>query len=356
MALEDKTEAPTPRRRTEARDEGQVAKSSEVNAAAVLITGLLVLKMTGSRLGTSLTDTMTRSLSTFPTHDIAISDVSTNLVRLLLVIGSAIAPFILAVMLAGVVANVAQVGLHISPKTFQIKGGRMNPLKGIVGMFSMRALVELVKSTAKILVISFIIYTFLMSKASEIIAMVGGSYKTTCATIGSLTYGLLMRTAFALLVIAALDYAYQRYNNEKQLKMSKQEVKDDSKRTEGDPLIKGKIRQKQREVSQRRMMAEVPKADVVVSNPTHFAVALKYDSDISAAPMVVAKGMDYLAQRIKAIAIENNVPLVENVALARALYATVEIGDEIPADLYQAVAEILAYVYKLSKRFGGRRA
>ncbi len=355
MALEDKTEAPTPRKRQEARDEGQVAKSMEVNAAVVLVTGLYVLKITGARLGTRLSDTMARSLSTFPTHDIAINDVFSNLVRLLLDIGSAIAPFILAVMLAGVVANVAQVGLHISSKTFQIKGGRMNPLKGMIGMFSMRAVVELVKSIAKITVISFIIYTFLKSKESEIIGMVGGSYKTTCETIGILTYGLLMRTAFALFVIAALDYAYQRYNNEKQLKMSKQEVKDDSKRTEGDPQIKGKIRQKQREVSQRRMMAEVPKADVVITNPTHYAVALKYDSDRSAAPMVVAKGIDFIAQRIKAVATENNVPVVENVQLARALYSSVEIGDEIPADLYQAVAEILAYVYKLSKKFGGRR-
>lgn len=354
MPLEDKTEAPTPRRRTEAREEGQVARSMEVNSAAILITGLLILKTTGPGIGTRLQDTMVRSLSNFPKGDMAATDVSTGLVRLLLDVGAALLPFILGVMVVGVVANVAQVGLHFSPKMLQFKGARLNPLKGIVGMFSTRAFVEVGKSSAKIVVIGLVIFSYLKSRSAEIAAMTGCSYLTTVRTIGDLTYQLLLRTAVVLLVIAALDYTYQRFTHEKQLKMTRQEVKEDMKRSEGDPQVKGKIRQRQREAAQRRMMSEVPRADVVVTNPTHFAVALKYESDTSAAPVVLAKGADLLAQRIKAIAEENNVPMVENVQLARALYATVEIGDEIPADLYQAVAEILAYVYKLNQRL--RRA
>lgn len=353
MGLEDKTEAPTPRKRQEAREEGQVARSVEVNAAAVLVSGLLLLKTTGGRIGERLQATMVNSLSTFPKGDLSISDVCANLARLLLEIGTAIAPLIFGILLVGVVSNVAQVGLHFSTKSLQVKGARLNPLQGIVGMFSTRSLVELGKAILKITIIGFIIFSFLKSKSNEISAMVGGGYMTTCRTIADLTYQLLLRSTLAILVIAALDYMYQRHSNEKQLKMTKQEVKDDAKRTEGDPQIKGKIRARQREAAQRRMMAEVPKADVVVTNPTHFAVALKYDAEVSAAPIVVAKGMDFIAQKIKAVAQENNVPMVENVQLARALYASAEIGDEVPAELYQAVAEILAYVYQLTNKLRG---
>ena len=350
MPLEDKTEAPTPRKRTEAREEGQVARSAEVNAAAILITGLLLLKAIGPNLGTRLRDTMVHSLSSFPKGDLSPVDVSTNLVRLLLDVGAALLPFIVGILVVGVTANVVQVGLHFSPKVIQIKGVRLNPLNGLMGMFSTRAFVELGKSSIKIAVIALVIYSYLRSRESEIAAMTGGTYLTTVRTIGDLTYQLLLRTAIVLLVIAALDYMYQRFNNEKQLKMTRQEVKDDMKRSEGDPQIKGKIRQRQREAAQRRMMSEVPKADVVVTNPTHYAVALKYEAEVRSAPIVVAKGLDLIAQRIKAIAEENNVPIVENVSLARTLYATVEIGDEIPAALYQAVAEILAYVFRLNQR------
>lgn len=354
MSLEDKTEAPTARRRQEARDEGQVAKSVEINAAMVLITGLVILKWTGPNLGIKLQDTVQRALSTFPSRDLTPRDVNFTLVRLLLEIGTALAPLVLGVALAGFVSNVAQVGLKISGKALQVKGTRLNPLSGFASLFSSRAIVEGMKCIAKVSLVGYIIYAFLKSRAADIAAMAGGTFYTTCSGIAGLAYELLLRTSVVLLVIAALDYAYQRYSHEKQLKMTKQEVRDDAKRSDGDPQIKGKIRAKQREVAQRRMMAEVPKADVVVTNPTHFAVALKYDADICPAPIVVAKGKNLIAQNIKAIAEEHHVPIVENVQLARALYASVEISDEIPADLYQAVAEILAYVYRLSKRLTGK--
>ncbi|MCE5198773.1 MAG: flagellar biosynthesis protein FlhB [Armatimonadota bacterium] len=350
MALEDRTEAPTQRRRQDAREEGRVCRSVELNSATILLCGLLVIKYTGPMLTQRLKAVAIESLAHFPSHDFSIAEANSYLVRLLLQVGPAIMPLLLGVALVGFVSNVIQVGFVFSTKSLAFKGNRLNPLSGIARMFSMQAAVELLKSIAKISVIGFLVYTFIRSKYSEIAGLVGGSYFTSCRVIGDLTWSVLLRAATALFIIAALDYMFQRYQLEKSLKMTKQEVKDDMKKSEGDPMVKGRIRQRQREMSQRRMMQEVPKADVVVVNPTHYAVALKYDPERSPAPIVVAKGCDFIAKRIREIAEENNVPIVENIQLARALHASVEIGDEIPADLYHAVAEILAYVYKLSKK------
>lgn len=350
MALEDKTEAPTPRRRQEARMEGQVARSVELNSAFVLICALLVLRFTGPTLVDRIRGVAIDSFTHFPKEDLVVGDVSALLVRLLLHAGTAIAPLVLGVAAVGFIASAMQVGLVISGKPLQFKSDRLNPISGLSRLFSVRAGVELLKSILKILIIGYIVYAFIRDRYSDIASLAGGDYLTTCSAIGGLTWELLLRAAVAMFVIAALDYMFQRMQLEKQLRMTKQEVKDDMKRSEGDPLVKSRIRRRQREVSQRRMMHEVPKADVVVTNPTHFAVALKYDADVSEAPIVVAKGKDLVAQRIRTIAEENHVPIVENVQLARALYASVEVGQEIPADLYQAVAEILAYVYRLSKR------
>jgi len=350
MGLEDKTEAPTPRRRQEARQEGQVARSMDLNSALVLVSSLLFIKLTGPTVAQRLRQTAIHSLTHFPKHDLVIGDVTSYLVRLLLEVGTAVAPMVIGVAVVGFLGSALQVGLVFSGKALQAKGERLNPLAGIARMFSVRAGVELAKSIAKICIVGYIVYAFLRDNCTDITSLAGGDYKTSCSMIGQLTWGLLLRSAIALFVIAALDYMFQRMQLEKQLRMTKQEVKEDFKRTEGDPLIRSRIRQRQREISKQRMMHEVPKADVVVTNPTHFAVALRYDAEHSNAPIVVAKGQRLIAQRIKDIAIENGVPIVENVQLARALYASVEIGYEIPAELYQAVAEILAYVYRLSHK------
>lgn len=350
MALEDKTEAPTPRRRQEARQEGQVARSVELNSALVLLTCLVILRMTGPSLVEHLREVALNAFTRFPSRDLTIPGVSAGLVQLLLVVGLAIAPFVVGVAVVGFASGALQVGLVLSGKALQFKGERLNPITGIARMFSVRSAVELAKAIAKIVVIGYIVFAFIRDRYSDIASLPGGDYLGICCEIGQLTWELLLRSGFALLVIAGLDYIFQRFQNEKQLKMTKQEVKEDFKRTEGDPLIKSRIRQRQREMAHRRMMTEVPKADVVVTNPTHYAVALRYDADRSTAPLVVAKGQRLVAQRIREIAEEHNIPIVENVQLARALYASVEIGDEIPAELYQAVAEILAYVYRLSRR------
>lgn len=350
MALEDKTEAATPRRRREARLEGQVARSAELSSALVLLACLLMLKLAGPGLASRLQGLIITSLTDFPRQDLVVGDVTSKLVRILLEVGTAFAPLIIGVAVIGFAGSAIQVGLVVSGKALQAKGERLNPIPGIGRMFSRRAMVEVAKSVAKVSVIGYIVYSFLQDRYPEIASLAGTGYLTTCTEIGKLTWELLFRASLALLVIAGFDYAFQKTQLEKQLRMTKQEVKEDAKRTEGDPLIKSKIRQKQREMSQRRMMQEVPKADVVITNPTHYAVALRYDALRSTAPIVVAKGQRLIAQRIREIAESNNVPIVENVQLARALYASVDIGEEIPAELYQAVAEILAYVYRLSHR------
>lgn len=350
MPLEDKTEAPTPRRRHEARQEGQVARSVELSSAIGLLAALLILKFTGPALAARLRGLMIDSLTHFPTKDLTLGDLSSYLVRILLDVGTAFAPLVIGVAIVGFSATAMQVGLMISGKPLQPKFERLNPIAGIGRMFSARAGVELLKSIAKVAAVGYIVFAFLRDNSAEIAGMMGVDYRQTCSRIGTLTWDLLFRATLVMFVIAAGDYLFQRFQHEKQLRMTKQELKEDIKRTEGDPMVKSRIRQKQREATQRRMMHEVPKADVVITNPTHFAVALRYDADRSPAPVVVAKGRGLVAQKIRQIAQENNVPIVENVTLARSLYASVEIGDQIPADLYQAVAEILAYVYRLSKR------
>lgn len=350
MPLEDKTEAATPRKRQESRDEGQVARSAELNSALVLVAGLFLIKFMIPNLAGHLKDVFVTSFTSFSTNDITVGQVFHDLVRLLLYIGLTIAPVVLGVMVVGTISNVVQVGFHISGKAMQFKGSRLNPLPGIQRMFSLNSWVELLKSLAKIGIVLAIVYSYLKQRYPELSGLAGSDVKQNCLFIADIAWNVLLRSAIVILLIGAADYIYQKIRFEKQIRMTKQEVKEDNKRSEGDPQIKGQIRQKQREMARRRMMSEVPKADVVITNPTHFAVALKYDANVNAAPVVIAKGQRLVAQKIKEIAIANNVPIVENVPLARALHASVQIGMPIPAELYQAVAEILAYVYRLSKR------
>ncbi len=350
MALEDKTEAPTPKKRQDAREEGQVAKSQEINAAFILLAGLYILKYVGPGLFQALHTITVKSFTELPVDGITPSEVQIMLARILLQVGKALVPILLGLMLVGAIANVAQVGLKLSAKALRFKPDRLNPLPGIARMFSTSAAVDLLKSVAKVTVVAFVVVSFLIGKWDEIACLAGTEFKSAYAKIGEIAFQVFTRGALAILVIAILDYIYQRYQHEKKIKMSKQEVKDESKQQDGDPQIKGAIRRRQMEASRRRMMSEVPDADVVVTNPTHYAVALKYDADTYDAPIVVAKGQRLIAQKIKEIAMENNIPVVENVSLARTLFASVEIGEEIPADLYGAVAEVLAYVYRLSNK------
>jgi len=262
------------------------------------------------------------------------------------------APLMLLSLAVGLVVNIFQVKWHPTLKPLMPKFSKLNPISGLKRMFSMRSVLELVKSLAKLGIIGWAVYTMIASRMEDLFILLDMPILSALMLIGNLAVDLGLMVGALYLLIAAADYAYQRYKHTKDLKMTKQEVKEEYKQTEGNPQIKGKIRQKMREISMRRMMAEVPGADVIITNPTHYAVALKYEKDSLSAPLCVAKGVDFLAKRIREVAVENKVEIVEDKQLARAIYNTVDIGREIPPELYQAVAEILAFVYRLKNKAG----
>jgi flagellar biosynthetic protein FlhB len=248
------------------------------------------------------------------------------------------------------VASAAQVGFLWTTQPLVPDLGRFNPAAGLSRLFGPRGLVEAVKALLKVLVVGWVVYTAVRARLPDLVAL--GTLPTPhlLTLLGTLLYTLALRVSLVFLVIALLDYAYQRWDYEKSLKMSKEEIKQEHKQSEGDPLIKGAIRQRQRDAARKRMMQDVPKADVVITNPTHVAIALAYDVGAMRAPQVLAKGQDELAARIRELAAEHDIPFVENPPLARTLYKQVEIGQEIPAALYAAVAEVLAYVYERNRK------
>jgi flagellar biosynthetic protein FlhB len=243
-----------------------------------------------------------------------------------------------------------QVGFLFTMEPLKMKISKLDPIQGFKRIFSLRAIVELLKSILKIIIVGLVTFSVLWFQIDEILLLTDKSLGASLSSIGNLTVKMGLYASAALLFLAFLDYLYQRYDFERNIRMSKQDIKDEYKKTEGDPLIKSKIKQKQREMAMKRMMQEVPKADVVITNPTHYAVALKYEDEKMDAPVVIAKGVDYVALKIKELAKEHDVVTVENRPLARALYSQTEIGDAIPEEFFKAVAEILAYVYRLKNK------
>ncbi|MDR3092211.1 MAG: flagellar biosynthesis protein FlhB [Clostridiales bacterium] len=351
---EEKTEQPTQRKRDKARGEGQVLKSQEVGTAFLFLTVFFALKIFGSWI-------YERVAALFQHNIVRVAefqdDFQDDFIHkyLIYMFGQTIliaAPLLAVALVAGVAVNVRQAGWHPTTKPLQPKLSKLNPVSGFKRMFSLGKALEIPKSLAKIGIIGSAIYAMLKSETSMLLKFVDMGVAQSMIYVFNLMINLGLRVGFMYIFIAIADYAYQKYQHTKSLKMTKQEVKEEYKMTEGDPHIKGKIRQKMREASMRRMMQEVPSADVIITNPTHYAVAVKYDKSKAAAPIVTAKGVDFLARKIKEKAKENNVEIVENKRLARALYSAVEIGREIPAELYQAVAEVLAFVYKLRSKAG----
>ena len=349
----EKTEAPTSKKKSDARKEGQVAKSKEIENAFSLLAFFILLQVYMATLGDKLVGFFSLTYDDIPeyikNYDGFINQTSimTLFTESLLQIMLILLPIFAVAFIVSFVCDVAQVGWAPTAKPLKPKFSKLDPIKGFKKIFSGRAIMELVKSILKIVVISIITYTYLRKNINGLFLLYDVSLNQGIAATGKLVISLGIRMAAAYLVIAFADYAYQRWKHFDDLKMTKQEVKDEFKDQEGDPQIKGKIRQKMREASRRRMMQDIPKADVVITNPTHYAVAIMYDADKYDAPMVVAKGENYLAQRIKEVARENDVEIVENKPLARMLYANVEVGELIPPELYQAVAEVLAFVYHL---------
>ena len=350
----EKTEPATQKKLSDARKEGQVCKSKELDQAATLVVLFLSLKVFVSFIGSNFVQLFYDIYNKIP-QTVSERDVSSVAIMSYMQHGALASlklagPFFAAGVAVAFLINIVQVKWKVSTKPLKPKPDKFNPVNGFKRMFSKDSLFELVKSIAKIALISIIAYTTLKSHIEEIFLLYHITLNQAIAQIGTLVIDVGFRISIIYCIIGAVDYIYQRHKFNEDMKMTKQEVKDEMKNSEGDPQIKSKQRQRMQEASRRRMMQDVPKADVVITNPTHYAVALKYEADTGTAPVLVAKGADLIAQRIKEIARENHVEIVENKPLARMIYTNVEIGNEIPPELYQAVAEILAAVYRTQNR------
>ena len=342
----EKTESATPKKRKDARERGNVLKSNEIVACGSLLIIFAALKALFSTLSKNV---MVFSTEYFNgTRMLALSsetvlpvmqDVALNFLMMVL-------PILLVAMGVGIALNVVQVGFAFNTKAMELKMERLNPIEGFKRMFSGRTMFELLKTTIKVAIVCFVIYSEIVANETTFVMLISSGLKTAVASLGTIILNAAIKACGALMAVAVMDYFFQWRKFEKDLKMTKYEVKMEYKQQEGDPQIKSQIRQKQRQMAMMRMMQNVPEADVVITNPTHYAVALIYKEKDASAPKVVAKGKDLIAQKIKEIAKENGVEIVENQPLAQSLYFNCEIGDLIPVALYQAVAEILAQVYK----------
>ncbi|NMY14911.1 flagellar biosynthesis protein FlhB [Pseudomonas sp. WS 5019] len=350
----DKSEEPTGKRLEESRKKGQIARSKELNTLAVTLTGTMALIIFGAYMGNVLMDIMRGNFS-LP-REVLMSERSMALY--LLASGKeallAMQPFLIALLIASIVGPIALGGWLFSTEALQPKASRMNPLAGLKRMFSVQALVELLKALAKFLVILAVALLVLSIDQDDLLAIANEPVESAIAHSLHVVGWSALWLSCGLILIAIVDVPFQMWSHKSKLKMTKQEVRDEHKDSEGKPEVKGRIRQMQYEIAQRRMMQAVPQADVIITNPTHFAVALKYDPVSGSAPVLLAKGGDFLALKIREIAQEHQVMVLESPALARAVYYSTELDEEIPAGLYLAVAQVLAYVYQLRQFRAGK--
>ena len=346
--FQEKTEKPTPKKRSDARKKGQVAQSKEIPSVLILLTSLGVFLFSGSWIFGSLAGFMSgifQNIALFALQDVHTA--GAFLAEIFKTVGSIILPLMLVVFVAGISGNVVQFGFLIHGDKLSPKANRLSPLKGLKRLVSLRSLVEFAKSLFKLILVGTVAFLLVKGELNTIPSLVQMEVVEIISFVGRVSLKICFYVCLVLIGLASFDYVYQRWEHEKSLKMSKQEIKDEYKQTQGDPLIKARIRKLQLEVAQRRMMEAIPEADVVITNPTQLAVTLKFAANEMIAPCVTAKGAGYVAERIKEIARDHQVPIVEHKPLAQTLYKATEIGDFIPVELYQAVAEILAYVYRL---------
>ncbi|MFJ7735216.1 flagellar biosynthesis protein FlhB [Lysinibacillus sp. NPDC097287] len=347
----EKTEKATPKKRQDARKKGQVIKSQDISSAIVMLMVFIFLLFFASSFGDNLLDFFKETfIHNMHVETITIDSVMQLFTKMLVEMAYIIVPIMAIAFVGALFANYLQFGFlfTMEPMKFDLK--KMDPIKGLKKIFSVKAIVELLKSTLKITFIGGVTTIIIWTNLHEVLALSFKSPWETLVTVGKLVAIMGIAASLVLLCVSLLDWIYQKYDYEKNLKMSKQDIKDEYKNSEGDPLIKSKIKQRQREMAMRRMMSEIPNADVVITNPTHYAIALKYDEDSMEAPRIIAKGTDFVAQKIKLIAKEHDVIMVENRPLARAMYDQVEIGDQVPDEFFKAVAEILAYVYRIKRK------
>ncbi len=344
---QEKTEEPTARRLAEARKKGDIAKSMEVPSAAVLLIGLMTLYF----LGGFLLERFMLVLHYYLGHLHTINIIPVNMPMMtreaMIQFSIMVGPMMGVILVTALVANFAQVGFLFSTEKITPKFEKIDPIKGFGKIFSMQTLANTVKSIAKLIIVGYVAYAEVKKSMDEIIPLMDQEVIEILFFYTRIAFWIFLKSALIIALLAALDYAFQRWQFMKKMKMTKQEVKEEAKMTEGDPHVKGRIRSIQMEMARKRMMTELPDADVVITNPTRLAVALRYDNDSMTAPIVVAKGAGVIAKRIREVAKEHKVPIVEDKPLARALFKTVDLNETVPENLFQAVAEVMAYVYKL---------
>ena len=353
----DKTEDPTPRKREEAREQGKVARSRDIGTAVLVIASMVLLKNFGPGVIDALRALVGDMLGAASMSDASAAGALTSSARALVAVGKSLVPLLVGMLLVVVAVDLAQVGFVFNTKRLQPNLGAANPLKGIARLFGKgQSPVQAAISMAKLLLVGFVAYSAVHARLPHILMAQQLEFIQIFGLGAEVVYSIGLRIGVVLLVLAVVDYAFQRYRLEQELKMTKQEVKDEMRRMDGDPRVKQRRRQLAQQMMREQLKRDVPTADVVVTNPTHFAVALRYDAATMHAPRVVAKGQDHTALRIREIAVANGVPILERKPLARALYKLAEVGQEIPEQYYSAVAEILAYVYELNGRAGRRVA
>lgn len=349
----ERTEPATQKKLNDARKEGQVAKSREITNCLSLMGLFLLLKLWVGHMGTQMMGlfpgiyNMMPQVVTFWHGELPQAESSILFRTMLFQVLTIVAPILLLGFMIAFLTNLVQVKWKPTFKPLKPKFSKLNPLKGFKKFFSVQSLVELLKAIVKIALIGYVCYGFLKDKWAILLNLYDLTLMQALRLTAETVTDLGIRIAAVYVIVAAADFIYQKVKFKNDMKMSKQEIKEEFKQQEGDPAVKNKIRQKMMEVSRRRMMQNLPQADVVITNPTHYAVAIKYDPQVADAPIVIAKGEDYLAAKIREIARENKIEIVENKPLARMLYANVDVGQMVPPELYQAVAEVLAFVYHL---------
>ena len=346
----DKTEEATPKKLQDARKEGQVARSQELSTAVMLLAFFVTVKVFVGFIGERFLGgfkNIYQSIDVYTTDEFGPSMASAFVQDGLLDVMLICLPVFAVAVVVAFSVTVAQVKWKVTTKPLKPKFSKFSPIKGFKRIFSKEKLFELIKDVVKIALIFYVAYSDLKDAADSVVILYDLSLNQAVLFVGDFVLGLGIKLSAIYLIVGLADYIYQKLKFKKDMRMSKQEVKDEYKQQEGDPQVKGRIKSKMREVSQRRMMQKLPEADVVITNPTHFACAIRYDKEVSEAPVLIAKGADYLAQKIKEVAKEHSIPIVENKPLARMLYYNVDLDSEIPRELYQMTAEVLAYVYKL---------
>lgn len=351
QSFEEKTEQPTPRKRQELKEKGEVAKSKELPSVAVLLAALISLSLFGSYMYNHIQIIMKGAFSLPSIHNFNIPEFlkfAQNIIGRLIIL---LSPLFAAIFITAILSNIMQVGFILSGESIIPKLSKIDPIKGFGRLFSKQAFMEFIKSLLKLSIVGGIAFLTVKGEMNNFVLLGDMELNSIFVYILKIFFKIFIRCSLAMIILVVIDYAFQRWEFEKRIRMTKQEVKDDFKKSEGDPLIKSRIKSIQMEMARKRMMQAVPEADVVITNPTHLAVALKYDSSTMNAPKLIAKGSRKIAEKIKDVASKHRIPILENKELARNLYSLVEVGQEIPPELYQTVAELLAYIYRLKSNY-----